>query len=209
MGVFYLPEDSSRAPDGICLAHNRPLLYVICCQPISGWDSPLRWSIKKINKKKYKINLVIRNIVLSLYCNQNINTMGQYFKAIVLGNEPKEGEQEVVKSWVYSHEYDNGLKLMEHSYQGNIYVSTFEKELTRRGTNYKSRVVWAGDYADVEPGVKIIQEGKEYDANLYSLCNDENEVKPKVGNTKDYPYILNHSKKLFVDKNKVPDIEHW
>lgn len=135
--------------------------------------------------------------------------MGQYFKAIVLGNEPKEGEQEVVKSWVCSHEYDNGLKLMEHSYQGNIYVSTFEKELTRRGTNYKSRVVWAGDYADVEPGVKIIEEGKEYDANLYSLCNDENKVKPKVGYTKDYPYILNHSKKLFVDKNKVPDIQHW
>ena len=43
--------------------------------------------------------------------------MGQYFKAIVLGNEPKEGEQEVVKSWVCSHEYDNGLKLMEHSYK--------------------------------------------------------------------------------------------
>jgi len=135
--------------------------------------------------------------------------MGQYFKAIVLGNEPKDGEQEVVKSWVYSHEYDNGLKLMEHSYQGNTYVSTFEKELTRRGTNYKSRVVWAGDYADVEPGVKIIQEGKEYDANLYSLCHDGNEVKPKVGNTKDYPYILNHSKKLFVDKNKVPEIQDW
>jgi len=135
--------------------------------------------------------------------------MGQYFKAVVLGNEPKDGEQEVVKSWVYSHEYDNGLKLMEHSYQGNTYVSTFEKELTRRGTNYKSRVVWAGDYADVEPGVKIIQEGKEYDANLYSLCHDGNEVKPKVGNTKDYPYILNHSKKLFVDKNKVPEIQDW
>ena len=74
VGVFYLPEDLSRAPDGICLAHNRPLLYVIRCQPISGWDSPLRWFIKK----KYKINLIIRNIVLSLYCNQNINTMSKY-----------------------------------------------------------------------------------------------------------------------------------
>jgi hypothetical protein len=135
--------------------------------------------------------------------------MGQYFKPIILGEQPQEGQHETVVAWMYSHKYDNGLKLMEHSYQGNNFVSTFEKELTRRGSHYKSRVVWAGDYADVEPGVKIIQEGEEYDANLYSLCDDDNEVKPADGNTKDYPYILNHSKKLFVDKNKVPEIQDW
>jgi hypothetical protein len=64
--------------------------------------------------------------------------MGQYYKPIILGNTPKEGEHETVKAWMYSHEYDNGLKLMEHSYQGNNFVSTFEKQLTRRGEHYKS-----------------------------------------------------------------------
>ena len=135
--------------------------------------------------------------------------MGQYFKPIILGEKPKDGENETVKVWMYSHSYDNGLKLMEHSYQGNNFVSTFEKELTRRGNHYKSRVVWAGDYADEEPGLKIIKEGKEYDANLYSLCNDENEIKPKVAKTDDYPFIVNHTKKQFVDKNKVPEIQDW
>ncbi len=135
--------------------------------------------------------------------------MGQYFKPIILGEKPKDGEHETVKAWMYSHSYDNGLKLMEHSYQGNNFVSTFEKELTRRGNHYKSRVVWAGDYAKEELGLKIIEEGKEYDANLYSLCNDENEIKPKVAKTDDYPFIVNHTKKQFVDKNKVPEIQDW
>ena len=135
--------------------------------------------------------------------------MGQYFKPIILGEKPKDGEHETVKVWMYSHSYDNGLKLMEHSYQGNNFVSTFEKELTRRGNHYKSRVVWAGDYAEEEPGLKIIEEGKEHDANLYSLCNDENEIKPKVAKTDDYPFIVNHTKKQFVDKNKVPEIQDW
>lgn len=135
--------------------------------------------------------------------------MGQYFKPIILGEKPTEGQQETVIAWMYSHSYDNGLKLMEHSYQGNNFVSTFEKELTRRGNHYKSRVVWAGDYADDEPGLKIIHEGKEYDANLYSLCGDENEIKPKGTKTDDYPFIVNHTKKQFVDKNKVPEIEDW
>jgi hypothetical protein len=135
--------------------------------------------------------------------------MGQYFKPVILGDTPKDGEHETVKLWMYSHKYDNGLKLMEHSYQGNNFVSTFEKELTRRGNHYKSRVVWAGDYADEETGLKIIHEEKEYDANLYSLCNDDNEITPKVSSTDDYPYIVNHSKKLFVDKTKVSDIPDW
>jgi hypothetical protein len=141
--------------------------------------------------------------------NKSNKNMGQYFKPIILGEQPQEGQHETVVAWMYSHKYDNGLKLMEHSYQGNNFVSTFEKELTRRGSHYKSRVVWGGDYADEEPGVKVISEGKEYDANLYSLCNDGNEISPKVTSTDDYPYIVNHTKKLFVDKNNVPEIVGW
>ncbi len=41
--------------------------------------------------------------------------MGQYYKPICLDNELKE-------QWVYSHDYDNGLKLMEHSYVSNNFV---------------------------------------------------------------------------------------
>ena len=135
--------------------------------------------------------------------------MGQYFKPIILGKQPQEGQQEKVIAWMYSHEYGNGLKLMEHSYQTNSFVETFEKELSSIGNFYKSRVVWSGDYADVEPGLTIIEEGVECELNLYSLCNEHNEIKPKVGHTKQYQYILNHTKKLFVDKNKIPEIVGW
>ena len=134
--------------------------------------------------------------------------MGQYYKPVILGEKTEENH-ETVKAWMCSQEYDNGLKLMEHSYQGNNFVSTFEKQLSRKGDYYKSRVVWAGDYADEEPDLKIIDEGKEYDANLYLLCNDKNEIKPKVSKTDTYQYILNHTKKEFVDKNKVPEIKDW
>ena len=134
--------------------------------------------------------------------------MGQYYKPVILGEKTEENH-ETVKAWMYSHEYDNRLKLMEHSYQGNNFVSTFEKQLSRKGDYHKSRVVWSGDYADNEPDLKIIYEGKEHNANLYSLCNCENEIKPKVSKTDTYPYILNHTKKLFVDKNKVPEIKDW
>jgi hypothetical protein len=134
--------------------------------------------------------------------------MGQYYKPVILGEKTEENH-ETVKAWVYSHEYGDGLKLMEHSYQGNNFVSTFEKQLSRTGEHYKSRVVWAGDYADEEPDLKIIKEGKEYDANLYSLCDKKNKIKPKVSETDTYQYILNHTKKEFVDKNKVPEIKDW
>ena len=65
--------------------------------------------------------------------------MGQYYKPCILG-----GNKKTVKAWMYSHEYDNGLKLMEHSYIGNSFVSAFESLIK----NKPQRVVWAGDYAD-------------------------------------------------------------
>ena len=68
--------------------------------------------------------------------------MGQYYKPIIL--EPRGG----VKAWFYSHEYGNGLKLMEHSYIGNSFCNAVENYLT----NNPQRLVWAGYYADCEKG---------------------------------------------------------
>ena len=81
--------------------------------------------------------------------------MGQYFKACIITDDkpPK------VKWFMYSHLYDNGLKLMEHSYVGNGFVKAFEILLALDGPQ---RVVWAGDYADPEPGTED---------NLYSMTN--------------------------------------
>lgn len=98
---------------------------------------------------------------------------------------------------MYSHEYDNGLKLMEHSYIGNHFVSSFETLIK----NNPQRVVWAGDYADECKGRKT---------NLYNRCKDLNKANPteRVSVT-ETRYIVNHSKKEFVDKFNVPEIATW
>ena len=118
--------------------------------------------------------------------------MGQYYKAGVLAENKK-----TIKGWVYSHEYDNGLKLMEHSYIGNNFVSAFESLIKSK----PERVVWAGDYADSCKGNKT---------NVYSRCNDKNKLSPtEKPTTTETRFIVNHSKKEFVDKFKVPEIENW
>jgi len=64
---------------------------------------------------------------------------------------------------------------------------------------YKSRVVWAGDYADPEPGM---------DKNLNTLTDNSPDksfhiiMNPQIKSTKDYQYIVNHTKKQYVDKKK-------
>ena len=113
--------------------------------------------------------------------------MGQYYKPVVLGKNGK-----TVKKFVYSHDFGNGLKLMEHSYLTNKFVGSFESLIL----DNPERVVWAGDYADVCKGLK---------SNVYDRCKDKFKVHPGVClSTKESRFIINHTKKIFVDKNKVP-----
>lgn len=127
--------------------------------------------------------------------------MGQYYMAIILGEKPTdENNTEFIRAFMEVFISGGGMKLMEHSYIDNPFVNTFEYQLTKNGMFYKSRVVWGGDYADNEKGL---------DKNLHRITNDfpDKNLTTKITNvdiksTKDYPYIINHSKKLFVDKQK-------
>jgi hypothetical protein len=123
--------------------------------------------------------------------NKKNKNMGQYYKPLVLDKTKKK-----VINWVYSHDYDNGLKLMEHSWLGNSFVGAIENLLKPDGEWYMKPIVWAGDYADKE-------NNKEY--NLYSVCEDKNKINPTETKIDDeYKYIVNHTKKQYVDKSKVP-----
>jgi len=118
--------------------------------------------------------------------------MGQYYKSCLLADN-----KTTVKAWVYSHDIGNGLKLMEHSYIGNEFVSAFESLIH----NNPQRVVWGGDYA--EPC-------KDRKTNTYERCDDSNKVIPNLRpTTKETRYVINHSKKEFVDKYHVPEIPTW
>ena len=81
--------------------------------------------------------------------NQTTSKMGQYYYPIVLSADGK------IVVWMLAHRYGNGLKLTEHSFIGNNFVSTFEFGLSPEGIYHKSRVVWAGDYADNEPNLNV------------------------------------------------------
>lgn len=118
--------------------------------------------------------------------------MGQYYNPIIL-----EKDSDTIKSHMYSHDYGSGLKLMEHSWMGNKFVGAFESQLVGN----PQRVVWAGDYADNEP------DGN----NLHSLCEEELKVHPTptVVSTKKYPYLVNWTKGLYIDRRKIKDIEGW
>lgn len=109
--------------------------------------------------------------------------MGQYFKPCMIENN----------QWVYSHDYGNGLKLMEHSYIGNNFVRVVMKLLSKGGDWYKKPIVWCGDYYEEE-------EGKSHE-NYYHKATDDKKIKPN----KSYPIklelksiIVNHTKKQYV-----------
>lgn len=125
--------------------------------------------------------------------------MGQYYYPIVLDENGKK-----IIVWMNAHNYSNGAKLTEHSYLGNNFVSTFEFGLSPEGPYYKSRVVWAGDYADKEP---------DQEDNLYHMCNEYKMINPQEKDTTKYRYIINHSKKQYVNKSNVPttrvDYKNW
>jgi hypothetical protein len=117
--------------------------------------------------------------------------MGQYYKPIILGKNKK-----TVVKWMYSHDYSNSLKLMEHSWMENDFVRTFESLLF----NNPQPIVWCGDYAEPEKGLKN---------NAYMRCNVKTQVKPVVQKKQVGRYIVNHTKKTFVDKTKGIDIDGW
>ena len=121
--------------------------------------------------------------------------MGQYYKPCILQDDAK-----TIKAWANSHDYNNGLKLMEHSYIKNTFVGAIEKQLTPHGSWYKSKIVWAGDYADNDEG----------DVNLYDKADESTKFVPPAGVVdKSYKYLINHSKRLFVNKTKIKSIPDW
>ena len=127
--------------------------------------------------------------------------MGQYFKAVNIDN----------LDYVDPHTYQNGAKIMEHSYVDNNYVSAVEFLLieteNKCGKWARKRIIWAGDYAD-ETVELIDHENKKHKMNYWQITEQcgvplQNLIE-KIG--KNYKYIINWDKKEYVDKTKGPKI---
>jgi len=123
--------------------------------------------------------------------------MGQYYQVIILA-EKNVTDKDYIRFFI---DIWGGIKLTEHSYLENPFVNAVEFLLSPLGSLYKSRIVWAGDYADAE----------ENSENLYHLAhskeNSSKEYEPKPEKlSKEYKYIVNHTKKQYIDKSKYLDI---
>ena len=131
--------------------------------------------------------------------------MGQYYYPTIL----REKNKRFYSEEFYSHDYDNGLKLTEHSYCGNHFVETIMAQLL----NKPGRLAWIGDYheegdfAELNPGLpKTIEKRfyKHYESehdccagNHVSHYSKPEEVKERQGR-----FILNHDKKCYIDMEK-------
>jgi hypothetical protein len=120
--------------------------------------------------------------------------MGQYYIVIILSDIKR--TKEIIRTWMSPHNYKNGAKLTEHSYIGNNFVQELEHLISPEGMFYMSRIVWAGDYAEPE---------KNESHNLYTIVSNSTRTLQYQNSHKDtssYRYIVNHSQKLYVDKER-------
>jgi len=113
--------------------------------------------------------------------------MGQYYLTVILAEK---SDKEYVRTFLDASMYDNGVKLVEHSYIGNNFMNVVENLIGPNGMFYRSRLVWAGDYADNEP---------DSEKNLNSMCEAKDPFEYK-GPLVSYPYIVNHTKKVYIEK---------
>jgi len=147
--------------------------------------------------------------------------MGQYYKPINLDK----------KQYVYSHDFGNGLKLMEHSWVGNQFVGVVEALIAEGGAWHGDRIVWAGDYADPEKGkTKRVPDWHQSEAqravwlaegnkpkmitrklNLFDLIDDDVDPAMKItpNKGKSHRYVINLDTKEFVDTKKIPLSDVW
>jgi hypothetical protein len=113
--------------------------------------------------------------------------MGQYYLTVILGEK---SDKEHIRTYLDPTMYMNGSKLTEHSYLGNNFMKIVENLISPSGMFYKSRLVWAGDYADAEPNSK---------SNLHKMCEGKDPFVYR-GELVSYTYIVNHTKKVYIEK---------
>ena len=113
--------------------------------------------------------------------------MGQYYFPVILAEK---SDKEYIRTYLDPSMYDNGVKLTEHSYIGNNFMTIIENLIGPNGMFYRSRLVWAGDYADNEANS---------DKNLHLMCDGKDPFVYR-GDLVSYSYIVNHTKKVYIKK---------
>jgi hypothetical protein len=119
--------------------------------------------------------------------------MGQYYKAVFL-----EPDKKTPKTFGIAHSVDCGIKMMEHAYIDNPLLNSVLNYMFKNKDTQDFHLVWAGDYADDEPGTK---------KNIYSMAGDEEDNIPEIPYETEKPdvrFIVNLDKMQYVDLWNIP-----
>ena len=131
--------------------------------------------------------------------------MGQYYMPLVVKNNKI--------STFYSHDYNNGLKLMEHSYVGNRFVNAVLTAI--RGN--RARIAWIGDYSD-NPYKDAYSEKLSHDKfmryynDTWGRYKDKYKITPEaedVMNMESKGFLINHSQKIYIDMAEYISANKW
>lgn len=122
--------------------------------------------------------------------------MGQYYMPVI-----KRGN---VLRRVYSHDFHNGLKLMEHSYIDNNFVNVVANEILEN----PAQLYWLGDYAEVGDFISESMFNRVYGYAWRRSRNSKTTVEGPIQEfdwTKDW-YYINKTKKQYM---KMPKPGDW
>ena len=112
--------------------------------------------------------------------------MGQYYQPLLIDDSGG-------MITAYSHDFDNGLKLMEHSWIGNNFVNAILKKLD----STPMRVAWLGDYscdlyddAYVGMGGGFVTDKDDFVDYYGSVWNEEHQPQAILMKNENSEYLL-------------------
>lgn len=122
--------------------------------------------------------------------------MGQYYMPVI-----KRGK---TLRRVYSHDFDNGLKLLEHSYIGNNFVNVIANEIV----DNPAQLYWCGDYAEEGDFQSAYMFNQIYKYAWDRSRNDRTTLENmnEYFNWQEDWYYINQTKKQFI---KMPKPGNW
>ena len=128
--------------------------------------------------------------------------MGQYYEVIIYVIE---NDKKIIKNIINPRSFGSYLKLMEHSYLNVKFLNVIELILSNKSYLYKKvNIVWKGDYSEImfnnnENEISGLLQ------NQYCLGEFINENEKNI---EYYQYIVNHTKKVYIDKKKLKNNIH-
>lgn len=128
----------------------------------------------------------------------------QDYKGIILNSNKKTyPNKNKVSAVVNPNDYNDGAKLMEHSYLGNRTLCAFEELINKeRGKYAGNSIIWAGSQSNNEPYSLDKQK-----VNIYTISNKYGtKISGLEGNH--YRYIINEDKKLYIDTDRIEPDEY-